>query len=128
MILVNVAVNPRPRISPRIPLCPSQNDLLTNALHPSIVSKGHSPSDGPPAMADSRDEDDEDSRDDSTEHGQQPDGYSLWVCIRVCEGGVCHTEQAAVAVNLVEEVEQALRSGISRHMAGRGRNTPRGEW
>lgn len=82
----------------------------------------------PPAMADSRDEDDEDSRDDSTEHGQQPDGYSLWVCIRVCEGGVCHTEQAAVAVNLVEEVEQALRSGMSRHMAGKGRNTPRGEW
>lgn len=39
-----------------------------------------------------RDEDDEDSRDDSTEHSQQPYGYSLWVCIRVCEGGICHTE------------------------------------
>lgn len=31
IISVNVAVNPRPRISPRIPLCASQNDLLTNA-------------------------------------------------------------------------------------------------
>lgn len=47
MILVNVAVNPRPRISPRIPLCPSQNDLLTNALNPSIVSKGQHPPMGP---------------------------------------------------------------------------------
>lgn len=43
-------------------------------------------------MTDSRDEDDEDSRDDSTEHSQQPYGYSLWVCIRVCEGGIRHTE------------------------------------
>lgn len=49
-------------------------------------------SDGSPAMTDSRDEDDEDSRDDSTEHSQQPYGYSLWVCIRVCEGGIRHTE------------------------------------
>lgn len=46
-ILVNVAVNPKPRISPRIPLCPSQNDLLTNALNPSIVSKGERPPMGP---------------------------------------------------------------------------------
>lgn len=53
-----------------------------------------------------RSKDDEYRRNDSTKHGQQPYRYSLRVCIRVCERSICHTKQAAITVDLVEEIEQ----------------------
>lgn len=85
-------------MKPRIVLCASQNERWI-ALGVSFSGD---------RSADSRAHDHDDGRHDAKEHGEHPDGDALMLSVRVREGRVRDVEQAAVAIDLVDEVEDAL--------------------